>query len=175
MPNRSRQRRRTQRASNLAGVITYQYAFADNVESYTTINVTTKSLRLPTDQPARIRWVRIEFSCAPDADPSTKTHVPLLQANVMAPSGTSTPRIIARTKPRLVPSGRVNVMFIRVPNAGFFIYDSDQTVVLQMIVSASANLAVTGNIFCNVQLEFPSYQGLSVAGFEPVPGNVITH
>lgn len=174
MPRR-RRRGGAPRANQVVGRITYQYAFADNVASYTTINISTKSLLLPTDRPARIRWVRIEYSCAPDHAPSDATHVPLFQFNVMAPSGTSTPRIIARTKPRLVPSGRVNSIYIRVPNAGFFVYDSSETVVLQMIVSASANLAVTGNIFCNVELESNSYQGLSVDGFSPGPSNTITH
>lgn len=164
----------TRRAQNLAGNMTLQYSLCDNVAEYTTINITTASLRLPTDQPVRIRWVRFEFSCSPDASVSSKSHVPLLQLNVMAPSGTSTPRIIARTRPRLVPSGRINVQYIRVPNAGFFVYDSAQTVVCQAIVSASANLAVTANIFCNFDLEFPSYQGLSLSGFEPVSTVVVS-
>lgn len=173
MPRKGR-RARTRRAANLAGNLTLQYALADNVTDYTTINVTTTSLRLPTDRPVRIRWVRFEFSCSPDGEPSTKTHVPLLQLNVMAPSGTSTPRIIARTVPRLVPSGRINTQFIRVANAGYFIYDSSSTVVLQAIVSASANLAVTANVFCNIDVEYPSYQGLSVGDFTSVP-HTITH
>lgn len=170
MPRRRKNRSRAQRGNQVAGAVTFQYAFADNVDAYTTINITTTSLGVPTDRPARIRWVRIEYSCTPDAAVSDKTHVPLLQFEVCAPSGTSTPRTLARSKPRLVPSGVVRTVYIRVPNAGFFIYDTGATVCLKMIVSASASLAVTGNIFCNVQFDFKSYQGLSSA-----PMRTITH
>lgn len=156
--------------SAVAGSVTFQYAFADNVDQYTTINISTASLGVPTDRPARVRWVRMEYSCTPDAAPAEKTHVPLIQFEVLAPSGTASGRVLLRTKPRLVPSGVVKTLNARVPNAGFFIYDSAQTIVLKMIVSASASMAVTGNIFCNMQFDFKSYQGLSAA-----PMRTITH
>lgn len=169
-PKNRRRRNRAQRGNQVAGAVTFQYAFADNVDQYTTINITTASLGVPTDRPARVRWVRLEYSCSPDASPKSTTHVPLIQFEVCAPSGSDVPRILARTKPRLVPSGVVRHLYIRVPNAGFFVYDSASTIVLRMIVSASASLAVTGNIFCNVQFDFKSYQGLSSA-----PMCTITH
>lgn len=156
----------------IAGSVTFQYAFADNVDQYTTINITTSSLGIPTDRPLRIRWVNLEYSCAPDAAPSDKAHVPLIQFEVCAPSGASTPRVLYRSRPCLVPSGVVRRLNIRVPNAGFFIYDASNTIVLKMIVSASAGLAVTGNIFCNAAFDFKSYQGLSSS---TVPMLTITH
>lgn len=174
MPGSNRRRRsrrsRTQRGNAVAGAVTFQYAFADNVDKYTTINITTNSLGVPTDRPLRIRWVRIEYSCCADAAPTSTTHVPLLQFEVLAPTTTSIPRTLARSAPHLVPLGVVRKMYLRVPNAGFFIYDASNTVVLKMIVSASASLAVTGNIFCNCQFDFKSYQGL---GSEPMLS--ITH
>lgn len=171
MPSKRRnRRRRAQRGNQVAGSVTFQYAWADNVDAYTTINITTSSLGVPTDRPLRVRWVRLEYSCTLDASPSSQTHVPLVQFEVLAPSGSSTPRTLCRTSPRLVPSGVVKTLRINVPNAGFFLYDKENTIVLKMIVSASASLAVTGNIFCNCQFDFKSYQGLASA-----PMLTITH
>lgn len=152
--------------------MTFQYAWSDNVDTYTTINITTTSLGIPTDRPLRVRWVQLEYSCAPDAAPDVRTHVPLVQFEVCAPSGSSTPRVLARVRPRLVPSGVVRTLNVRVPNAGFFIYDSGNTVVLKMIVSASASLAVTGNLFVNCIFDFKSYQGL---GARDEPMRTVTH
>jgi hypothetical protein len=164
MPRRSKRRgRRAQQGSSHAGSVTFQYAWADNVSEYTTINISTASLGVPTDRPLRVRWVRLEYSCTLDAQPSSKTHVPLVQFEVMAPSGSSKPRVLSRSKPRLVPLGVVRTLYMRVPNAGFFVYDSAQTIVARMIVSASDSLAVTGNVYVNTIFDFKSYQGLSSA------------
>lgn len=170
--NRGGRRRKRSRQQQHAGSVTFQYAFADNVDQYTTINITTSTLGIPTDRPLRIKWISLEYSCAPDAAPSAKAHVPLIQFEVCAPSGAATPRVLSRTKPCLVPSGVVKRLRLRVPNAGFFIYDASNTIVLKMIVSASAGLAVTGNIFCCTVFDFKSYQGLSSPS---VPMLTLTH
>lgn len=174
MPRRRarRSRRRGSRMGNaVAGAVTFQYALADNVDKYTTINITTASLGVPTDRPARVRWIRFEYACTLDNEPSSSTHVPLVAFEILAPSGTDTPRTLLRTRPCLVPSGTVRTMYTRCPNAGFFLYDSPQSIVCRMIVSASSSLAVTCNLFCNVQFDFKSYQGLSTS--EPM--RTITH
>lgn len=162
MPSNKRRGRRSRGRGSSAGSITLQYAAADNVAAYTTINVTTSSLSFPTDRPSRINWVSVEFSCTPDGSPDNKTHVPLLQFEVKAPSGNPTPRTLYRTRPFLVPLGPVIRRRFRIPNAGFFLYDAPNTVVLTAIVSASSNLAVTFSVFVNITMDFKSYQGLAI-------------
>lgn len=161
--------RRGPRAS--AGSLTLQYAGADNVKTYTTINITTSSLGVPTDRPVRINWVRIQFSSSYDHDATSDGYVPLIQYEAMAPSGSSTPRLLFRSPPSLVPTGPIKTTRFKVPNAGFFQYDTAQTIVLKMIISSSSDLAVTFNIFCNITIDYKSYQGLSLA---PLSRNHLT-
>lgn len=169
MPSRKRNgrtRRRRTRAPR-AGVLTHQVAFGDNVDKYTTINVTTASLGLATDRPARVVRVRYEFSCVPDKDTQTTAHAPLLQFEVKAPSGNATPRMLYRSLPMMVPLGPVKRGIFSVPNAGFFQYDTAQTIVMTAIVSGSAGLAVTFNLFVTVEYDYKSYQGLDSLRNEP--------
>lgn len=154
--------RSRRRGGPSAGSITLQYAAADNVASYSTINITTLSLGFPIDRPARVNWVRMQFACVPDATVSDKDHVPLIQFEVKAPSGSTTPRMLYRSPPSLVPLGPIRVFRARIPNSGFYQYNTSQTVVLTMIVSASASLAVTFNVFVNISIDYKSYQGLSL-------------
>lgn len=162
MGKRKQHRRSRGRGTPTAGTITLQYAAADNVDAYTEINITTDTLQFPTERPSRINWIKLQFSCSPDAEPSSKTHVPLLQFEVKAPDGSTNGRMLYRSAPWLVPIGPVYQRKFKIPNAGFFLYSTSQTVVLKMIVSASANLAVTFNLFVNIIMDFKSYQGLSV-------------
>lgn len=178
MPRRNRNRRRTRAAGGnpRAGTLTYQYAIGDNVDAYTTINLTTSTLKIPTDRPIRIRRVRIEYAAVPDSEaPKKSAHVPVFQFNVMVPSGTSTPEIICRSQPKLVPLGPVRTLRLRVPTSRYYTYDSAQTVVLQMIVSGSAGLAVTANFFVTVDHEYPSYNGLDGLTGEIQAMRIINH
>lgn len=154
-----------------AGSITLQYAVADAVAEYTTINITCATLGFPTDRPARVRRVMVEFSCVPDSQAvQPKAHPPILQFNVFAPSGSSTPRCLFRTPPHLVPLGPVKVFRYKIPDAGYFVYDASSTIVLQMIVSGSAGLSVAANIFVTADLDYRPYQGLD--GFEALPHTI---
>lgn len=142
--------------------MTLQYAGADNVKSYTTINITAASLGFPTDRPAKLNWVRCQFSCSYDAPVTSKSYVPLIQFEAKAPSGNENPRMLFRSPPSLVPQGFIKSFKYRIPNSGFYQYSDGNTVVLTMIISSSDSLCVTFNLFVNLTFDFRSYQGLSL-------------
>lgn len=168
-----------QRLAGNAGYIIHQYAASDNVDEYTTINITAATLGVNVTRPACVRWVKLEFSCVPDAtNPSSKSHTPILHFEVCAPTTTATPRVLFRSPPHLTPMGPVKVVRYNVPYAGYFIYNANNSIVLKMICSASAALAVTFNLYVCVSYDFMSYQGLSVTSMDDShlpPKREVTH